>query len=176
MYMGIEKYYVPEIEIWKDIIGFENEYEVSNLGNVRRKIQNLKSSISPHGYKTLSLSKNGKTITKLVHRLVAEAFIENHENKEIINHKDCNKTNNVLENLEWVTHEENMQHAVSNNRQRNQKGESNSMSKLLEQDVLFIRELLNNGLSAYEIHKNHFPTLHQQTIYSIKQRRIWNHI
>lgn len=49
------------------------------------------------------------------------------------------------------------------------------MSKLSETDVLFIRELLTDGLSAYEIHKDYFPTLHQQTIYAIKQRRIWNH-
>jgi len=169
-------YYTPTIEIWKDVVDFENEYEVSNLGNVRRKVQNLKLAISPNGYKTLSLSKNGKIITKLVHRLVAEAFIENIEDKEIVNHKDCNKINNTLENLEWVTHEENMQHAVDNNRQRNQSGENNNMSKLSETDVLFIRELLTDGLSAYEIHKDYFPTLHQQTIYAIKQRRIWNHI
>lgn len=169
-------YYTPTIEVWKDVIDFENEYEVSNLGNVRRKVQNLKAGISPHGYKTLSLSKNGKIITKLVHRLVAEAFIENPEFKEIVNHKDCNKINNRLENLEWVTHNENMQHSVDNNRQRNQSGENNNMNKLSEKDVLFIRELLNEGLSAYEIHKDYFPTLHQQTIYAIKQRRIWNHI
>ncbi len=55
-------YYTPTIEIWKDVVDFENEYEVSNLGNVRRKVQNLKLAISSNGYKTLSLSKNGKII------------------------------------------------------------------------------------------------------------------
>lgn len=170
------KYYIPETEIWKDVVDYENEYEVSNLGNVRRKIKNLKLNCSAHGYYNVSLSKDGKCMTKLVHRLVAEAFINNPELKEQVNHIDCNKLNNSLENLEWCTPEENMAHAVTNERQRNQNGENNNMSKLSEKDVLFIRQLLEDGITAYRIHKEYYPYLHQQTIYGIKQRKLWNHI
>ncbi|MCB0448470.1 MAG: NUMOD4 motif-containing HNH endonuclease, partial [Gelidibacter sp.] len=170
------KYYTPEIEIWKEVVGYEKEYEVSNLGNVRRKPKNLKQSISPHGYKTLTLSKNGKCSTKLVHRLVAESFIENPKVNEQVNHKDCNKINNTLSNLEWVTFKENIEHAVENNRQRNQTGENNNMSKLLKEEVLMIKELLKEGVTAYKIHKEFFPHLHSQTIYAIKQGRLWKEV
>ena len=170
----MEKYYTPEI--WKDVVHFEEEYEVSNLGNVRRKPKNLKQSISPHGYKTLSLSKKGKTTNKLVHRLVAEAFIDNPEIKEQVNHKDCIKTNNKVDNLEWVTFQENIDHAVLNERQRNQNGENNNMSKLSTEDVTLIKELLNDGVTGYKIHKKYFPHLHVQTIYAIKQGRLWKKI
>lgn len=164
------------MEIWKDVVGYEDFYEVSNLGNVRRKPKNLKQSVSPYGYKTLSLSKNGDCKTKMVHRLVAEAFLDNPEEKKQVNHKDCNKVNNHVDNLEWVTLQENIDHAVANDRQRDQKGEGNNMSKLTEEDVRLIKRLLENGLTAYQIHKYHFPTLHQQTIYGIKQGRLWSHI
>lgn len=170
------KYYVPEIEIWKDVKDYEKEYEVSNLGNVRRKVRNLKQAISPYGYNTLSLSKKGKSETKLVHRLVAEAFHKNPDNKEQVNHLDCDKLNNCIENLEWVTPVENIIHAVENDRQRNQNGENNNMSKLTEKDVLFIRELIDEGISIYKIHKDYYPYLHQQTLYGIKQRRLWKQI
>lgn len=164
------------MEVWKDVVGYEEEYEVSNLGNVRRKSKNMSQAISPHGYKTLTLSKNGKCSTKLAHRLVAEAFLDNTESKKQVNHKDCNKLNNELSNLEWVTPIENILHAVENDRQRNQSGEKNNMSKLTEKDVLFIRELIDKGVSVYKIHKEYYPYLHQQTLYGIKQRRLWKQI
>ena len=170
------KYYTPEIEIWKEVVDYEDEYEVSNLGNVRRKVKNLKSSISAWGYPIVGLSKNGICKTKLIHRLVAEAFIDNIDNKEQVNHKDCDKLNNNLNNLEWVTPMENILHAVENNRQRDQNGENNNMSKLTKKDILFIRQLIDDGISTYKIHKEYYPYLHQQTIYAIKQRRLWKQI
>lgn len=170
-----DKYYTPS-EIWKDVIGYEDTYEVSNFGNVRRKSCNLKQFSNIDGYKVLSLSKNGETKTQLVHRLMLKAFVPNLENKEQVNHIDCDKQNNNLENLEWVTPEENIKHAVENDRQRDQNGENNNMSKLTEKDVLFIRRLLEEGITTYKIHKEYYPHLHQQTIYAIKQRRLWNNI
>ena len=164
------------MEEWKDIVGYEDCYEVSNLGNVRRKSKNLKQSTSPHGYKTLTLSKDGKYKTKIVHRLVAEAFIDNPENKEHVNHKDCDKVNNAANNLEWVTPKENIDHAIANGRQRDQSGEKNNMAKLSEDNVKHIKKLLNDGISAYEVHKSYYPDLHQQTIYGTKPGRLWKHI
>lgn len=114
------------LEIWKDVKGFEGNYEVSSKGIVKRKkgetiykdgrIANfsetiLKQGFNRKGYARVYLSVNSNKFTKTVHRIVAETFIPNPENKNTVNHKDCNKLNNSVENLEWATNKENMQHA-----------------------------------------------------------------
>lgn len=99
------------IEIWKDIIGYENKYQISNIGNVRNsKLKHIESIISNTGYVRIGLRNQGKKLF-LVHRLVAIAFIPNLENKPHINHIDGNKLNNTIINLEWVTQSENEIHA-----------------------------------------------------------------
>lgn len=97
-----------ENEIWKDVVGYEKLYEVSNLGNVRslhwyggEKVVELKKIKHPMGYLAVSLSRKGKCKRYLIHRLVADAFIPREPNKEFVNHKDENKTNNQVQNLEW---------------------------------------------------------------------------
>lgn len=111
-------------EIWKDVIGYEEQYQVSNLGNIRSKdrtivdclgrkrtlkSQKIRIQTSRIGYKQVLLHKDGKTKTCLVHRLVAEAFIPKAKaNKSEINHKDENKANNVVDNLEWCDHKYNI--------------------------------------------------------------------
>lgn len=117
------------MEIWKDLKGFESHYEVSNYGRVKRKKAPtfykdgrigffsetiLKPSTNKRGYLRVYLSVNSKKYTKSVHRLVANTFIENKENKETVNHKDLNKLNNKVENLEWLSNKENLQHAFKN--------------------------------------------------------------
>lgn len=97
-------------EIWKDIKGYEGLYQVSNMGRVRRNGNILSLNTVGHGYHSVSLSKNGIVRKILLHRLVAEAFIPNPENKPQVNHIDEDKTNNTLSNLEWVTAKENMSH------------------------------------------------------------------
>ena len=107
------------MEIWKDIKGFNGKYQVSNYGNVRSftKWKNgalLKFGKTTTGYYWVNLVKNGRReiIQERVHRLVAKAFIENPHNLPEVNHIDGNKLNNRVENLEWVSRNRNIQHAV----------------------------------------------------------------
>ena len=93
-------------EYWKPVVGYEGLYEVSNWGRVKSlkfgKEKILKQSIR-HGYYSVGLSKNGIVKTYQVHRLVAEAFIDNTDNLTQVNHKDENKLNNNVDNLEWCS-------------------------------------------------------------------------
>lgn len=104
-------------EQWKPIEEFGN-YEVSNFGNVRSlnygntdKIKKIKPLMDTNGYLKVNLYKNKKLYRKLIHRLVATAFIPNLDNKPQVNHIDGNKQNNAVSNLEWCTRIENIQHS-----------------------------------------------------------------
>jgi hypothetical protein len=111
-------------EIWSDIPGFEGLYQISNLGSCKsleRQVYHsrnkskslikgklLSTRINNWGYVSVRLNKEGKTFTRLVHRLMAEVYIPNPANKKYINHINADKTDNSLLNLEWVTHKENV--------------------------------------------------------------------
>ena len=104
---------------WKQIEGYEGIYSVSNNGNVRSDITgSLLGQWTCHGYLYVKLCKDGKAITKRVHRLVATAFCEKPSGKEDINHINGDKSDNRAENLEWVTKSENMLHAIRTGLQR----------------------------------------------------------
>ena len=112
-------------EKWRPVVGFEDAYEVSNTGRVRSigryvksrwgqtwyNMHELKIQTSKKGYKTVVLHRDGDYYQKQVHRLVAEAFIPNPENMEQVNHKDTDKANNNVSNLEWCTQRENVNHS-----------------------------------------------------------------
>jgi hypothetical protein len=119
------------MEIWKNVVGYEDCYEVSNLGNVRsikRMVERtspaggksfytynskmLKTCITKKGYLRLGLHLNDVKNNHQIHRLVASAFIDNPENKEQVNHKNGIKSDNRVENLEWVTNSENLKHSM----------------------------------------------------------------
>lgn len=171
------------IEIWEPIKGYEGFYIVSNLGRVMstnktveswnglklRKGKVLKSSLTKKGYVRISLSKFGDKTNFFVHRLVAEMFIENLFNLPEVNHKDGNKSNNVSTNLEWVTKPENHIHAKETGLKA--KGEKHGNSKLTNNDVLEIKNLLSKNISYGNIAKQFNVT--RQNIYAIKQKLTW---
>ncbi|AVR44797.1 hypothetical protein C7S20_05675 [Christiangramia fulva] len=113
-----------EEEKWEPVKGYEALYEISNIGRVKRLertftcsrgiIYHLKEKIlsskpnKTSGYVTVNLSKDGIKTNHSVHRLVAELFVDNPHNNNVVNHKDENRSNNTAENLEWVTHGENI--------------------------------------------------------------------
>ena len=109
------------IEEWRDIVGYEGLYQVSNMGRVRSLNYNktgvtkiMKHSMTK-GYHHIMLSKNGKVKRFRVHRLVAQAFIPNPQGLPDINHKDENKNNNCIDNLEWCTKDYNNNYSFNKN-------------------------------------------------------------
>lgn len=116
-------------EIWKDIEGYEGFYQVSNFGNVkslnyqgRGYSQNLALKKNCKGYYWVMLYKFGCKQPILVHRLVAEAFIENPNKFKSVNHKDENPLNNRAENLEWCTASYNVRYSIERHPERSRKG------------------------------------------------------
>jgi hypothetical protein len=133
------------MEKWKEIKGFENLYLISNMGNVKSlgnglsknpktKMQRI-MKINSHskGYQKIKLLKESKPYYMLVHRLVAENWIENPMNKKEVNHKDGNKSNNHIDNLEWVTSRENKIHAIQTGLFVVKRGAENKQSKKVAQ-------------------------------------------
>jgi hypothetical protein len=175
---------VQSIEEWR-ILPINTEYEVSNLGNVRsikdyydstfkgipvrrkKKTSLVGPKLSKKGYCRVNL--NG--ITHPVHRLIASAFIPNPNNFPQVNHKNGIKTDNRVENLEWVTNLENRIHAIENNLIA--RGEQ-CEHKLTEKEVLEIYQARNSGVFQKDIASKYGVC--QQTISSVQNRKTWRHI
>ena len=148
-------------EIFKDVKGYEGYYEISNLGRVRstsykgKKI--LKPAVTKNGYLNVIFCINQKKEHKFIHRLVAEAFIPNVNNHSTVNHKDENKLNNCVENLEWLSVED-------NNRYSNSK-------MLTKEKVLQIPSLIDQGYTQLEIAK--YFNVSRRAIQSILRGEHW---
>ena len=145
-------------EIWKDVPSYEGIYEVSNYGQVRSVTRVRNGTHGPctvrgrilslptcSDYMNVSLCFEGIKRTMHVHRMVAEAFIPNPHNKPQVNHKDGNKFNNNVDNLEWNTCQENMDHAKSHNLLTALKGEDHMGSKLSDEQIEEIRRRYVRG-------------------------------
>lgn len=119
------------MEIWKDIPGTNGEYKISNYGKVMtaKTGRILSPAIDMCGYERVCLFKMDRHRRYKVHRLVAITFIPNPNGKEQVNHKDGNKRNNSVDNLEWVTHKENMRHAKATGLREGHQRFCNSIKK-----------------------------------------------
>lgn len=163
--------------------GYEGLYKINKQGKIislprhrcRGKVK--KATLINNGYLIVNLCKNSKSKNYLLHRLVAETFIPNPENKPDINHKNGIKTDDRVENLEWCTKSENMQHAVKTGLFVPTKfkilvGEKHGSSKLKEADVIFIRnhkEMSNKELAKkFNISKEHASL--------IKNKKSWRYL
>ena len=118
-------------EIWRPCFNYENKYEVSNKGKIRKikTKRELKGHISTKGYRRVSLSKNNQNINRTVHRLIIQSFIGDVPNK-VVNHINGIKTDNRLENLEWVTISENTRHSFDNELQIQKKSLESPFAKM----------------------------------------------
>lgn len=123
---------------WKPVIGYDLDYTASDTGLIRSKTKILAPYQMANGYVTVHLKRGEKWRPFLVHRVIAEAFIPNPEQKATVNHKNGVKTDNRTLNLEWASQSENNQHA-NDTGLREQKGELNHMAKLTSKQVQEIR-------------------------------------
>ena len=128
--------------VWKPVVGYEGIYEVSNMGDLKSLCRKgrvkqliLKPYYTRKGYLRCILRKDGKPKQKLVHRLVAESFIDNPLNKTQVNHIDEVKDNNAASNLEWCTNQENCNHGTSTERQRQKVINGNGSIKVAQYDL-----------------------------------------
>lgn len=177
-----------KIEIWKDVVGYEGLYQISNLGRVKSlprmvgagngylsKERMLEICVSRNGYLFVPLCKNGKRKNHRIHRLIAQSFIPNPENKTQVNHIDHDIWNNNLDNLEWVTQSENMKHSFSNPKRKkpNVRGDNNPNSKLNLTKAEEIKNQYKSGLYTQKELGNMFG-VGQGQISRIILNKVWS--
>jgi hypothetical protein len=171
--------------IWKDIPGYEGEYQASKCGRIKsidrvivtkngqlRKYKGSERKPQKHssGYLAINLRQSDQ---HLWHRLIALTHHEKAADKSFVNHKDGNKLNNHSDNLEWSTRQENETHAYSTGL-KNSTGSNNTMAKLNEKKVIEIRSLISDGIDKAIVAKQF--NVHKGTIDRVVSRRIWTHV
>lgn len=159
--------------IWKDYTYGGLAYKVSNHGDViGRRGRILAQHKNSDGYMTVTLG-SGKCRDRVkVHRVIAECFIPHDVSKNEVNHKDFNRANNNANNLEWVTHVDNIRYSYAAGRHIGSRShERNGRSLLTEQDIPVIREMISSGRSNIEI--GHLFGVAPSTIWNIKAGNTW---
>ncbi|EON7637067.1 TPA: HNH endonuclease [Escherichia coli] len=173
---------MERVEEWRDVIGYEEYFQVSNKGRIFSKRTNkiLALGVNKKGYSVLSTrigGRNGVCKCFRVHILVANAFIPNPHNKPIVNHKDGNKLNNEDWNLEWSTYSDNTLHAYDNGLIISLKGTELVQSKLTEEDVRYIRSVYKPYDKNYgaRILADKYGVSHT-VISDIASHKSWKHV
>ncbi len=183
---------VFDIEQWKDVLGWEERYEVSNLGRVRSKSflkqganrsgpfcyltspKILKPNVLSDGYEQVKFQHFGTKASVLVHRVVALAFLPPaREDQTQVNHKDSDRANNRVSNLEWVTPSENMLHGFKYGNKDNS-GENHPRTSFSDEDVRNIRALHSQGMTYADIGRRYGVTY--QAVSAIVRRINWGHL
>ncbi len=169
-------------ERWESIKGYSGLYEISNLGNIRspKKISQVGHILKPKkikfcnkiGYNVVCLRKDNKRKHILVHRLVAIQFIKNTLKKNQINHKDGDKLNNYIDNLEWVDCKGNINHCWKTGLHRRHNGENNPATRLKNKDIKSIRKASTLSQKELAVKYNISPS----AINKIIKRETWKHI
>ena len=176
-------------EIWKDIKEYKGRYQISTLGKVKSVTRNisdsidrnylltgriLKTSNDGHNYRCICLDNKKNRKTYKIHRLVAQAFIDNPEKKKEVNHKNGIKNDNRVINLEWCSRSENIQHAMQIGL-KNDKGENNSKAKLTEREAVMIKLIYKTNLySTRKLGK--IFNISSSIIWGIINSKRWKHI
>lgn len=162
-------------EIFIDVVDYENLYQISNCGRVLG-VKNgyiLRPKICKTGYQMVTLSKNSKLKYFLVHRLVLFHFDRAPKQGEECRHKDGNKLNNNILNLEWGTHKENIKDRTKHGKAAI--GVKNGMAKLTEEQVKDIRQMYKTGRYTHRDLSTLF-NINRKGIYQILNNFIWKHI
>ena len=168
------------MEEWKDIVGYEGLYQVSNLGNIKSFKRYIEGKLlipksDKDGYKEIGIRDiTGKRTFKRIHRLVAEAFIPNPNKYKFINHKDNNPTNNTVDNIEWCSIEYNNKYRFTNGNACH-KGEKHPMSSLTNEDVIRIAAIGNQNTHSEPIIAKLFNTT-RSIVNKIRLKVRWQHI
>lgn len=175
--------YTSEIEVWVNLPGFEDYYEISTKGQIKRKSKQRKRGFykekilplrkSSYGYYEVVFHIDNKRYKFLLHRLLAMTFIPNPENKPEVNHKNGIRTDFNLENLEWCTRQENQKHKNEILKSHN-KGERHPLAKLKESDIYDIHELYKKGWSMAELSRKY--NVLDTTIFKIVKGITWAHL
>lgn len=165
-------------EEWRPVVGYVGTYEVSSHGRVQRQTNTGWRKLNPYpaskGYLAVSLYKFKKKTQKVVHILVAEAFIGPIPKGMLVHHKDANKTNNHKDNLQIVTTQFNTQHACDAGLINHAKGDKHGRSKLKEAEVVSLKALVRQGITITNVAKayNITPT----HVHDIMKGRRWKHL
>lgn len=171
-----------ENEIWKEVVGYEGLYAVSNMARVQsikyrsgKNVQFLSQHCNSKKYYRVGLTKYGVQKGKYVHILVAQAFLGDKPNGFECNHKDGDKSHNYLHNLEYITPTENSRHAWQNGLIKPPLGERNPACKLTAEKVLEIRRKYAEGVGGLSSLGREYG-VHHGMIYLIVNRKKWKHI
>jgi len=165
------------MEIWKPVIGYEGIYEVSNVGRVRTVNSGYIFDAKPtqRGYIRVTLRKDGKKSSQFVHVLMLEAFIGPRPDGMVTNHKNGNKSDNCLENLEWTTQKHNVHHAIELGNFFTPVGEQHGESKLTAKQVKKIRRQFAMGKHTKAALGRQFG-VSEVLIGLIVRRQAWKHL